>query len=167
MKNARWGSFIPLGCNSIKKRTLSLDYFKGFTYFLNGCFQALVYSELLLQILLVRKQPLEIMIKSRKISYDGRSLFLNLIMLNASKCHLLKIDSIRSFSRILSKFYIIHYDLLEFSEHLFYRTPLEFVLEALVFQNTSKWLMLSSLSNCAIFFSKYFYLKSHRKKHLP
>ena len=59
-------------------------------------------------------------------------------MLNASKCHLLKIDSIRSFSRILSKFYIIHYDLLEFSEHLFYRTPLEFVLEALVFQNTSK-----------------------------
>ena len=26
---------------------------------------------------------------------------------------------------ILSKFYTIHYDLLEFSEHLFYRTPVD------------------------------------------
>ena len=47
-----------------------------------------------------------------------RSLFLNLIKLNASNCHLIKMDSIRGFSRILSKFHTIRYDLLEFSEHL-------------------------------------------------
>ena len=41
-----------------------------------------------------------------------------------------------------------------------------YVLEALVFQNTSKW-MLSSSSNQASFSSKYFYLKNHPEKHLP
>ena len=44
---------------------------------------------------------------------------------NASRCHLIKMDSIRGSSRILSKFHTIHYDLLEFSEHLFQRTPLD------------------------------------------
>ena len=39
--------------NFIKKWTLSQDYLKGFTKILNVCFQALVYSELLLQIFLV------------------------------------------------------------------------------------------------------------------
>ena len=37
------------------------------------------------------------------------------------------------------------------------------ILEALIFQNTSTW-MLSSISNRAIFFSEYFYLKNHQKK---
>ena len=49
----------------------------------------------------------------------------NLKRLSASNCHLLKMDSIRGFSVILPKFYTIHYDLLEFSEHLFYRTPVD------------------------------------------
>ena len=38
------------------------------------------------------------------------------------------------------------------------------LLEALVFQNTSKW-MHSSLSNLDIFYSEYFYLKNHPKTH--
>ena len=119
MKNARWESsflmkFHASSLQLIKKWTLSQDYFKGFTKVLHGCFQALVSSELLLQILLVWKQPLEIMVKSWKIS-----LFLNLTKLKASNRHLLKMDSIRIFSRISSKFYTIRYDLLEFSEHLF------------------------------------------------
>ena len=88
-----------LACNFIKKWTLSRDYFEGFTEILNGCFPALVYrqprpqcifrykrkakkflkidlwtrlvySEILLQIFLVRKEPLEIMVKSWKISYE-------------------------------------------------------------------------------------------------
>ena len=46
-----------------------------------------------------------------------RSLFLNLIKLNASNRHLLKMDSIRGFSR--SIFYTTFYDLLDFTEHLF------------------------------------------------
>ena len=54
-----------------------------------------------------------------------RSLFLNLIKLNASNCHLIKMESIRGFARILSKFHTIRYDLLEFSENLFQRTPLD------------------------------------------
>ena len=41
-----------------------------------------------------------------------------------------------------------------------------YVLEALVFRNTSKW-MLSSLSNQAIFYLEYFYLKNTPKKHVP
>ena len=41
-----------------------------------------------------------------------------------------------------------------------------YVLEALVFQNNSKWI-LSSLSNRAIFYWEYFHLKSHPKKHVP
>ena len=113
MKNARWESsflmkFHASSLQLITKWTHSQDYFKGFTKILNGCFQALVYSELLLQILLVWKQPLEVKI----------SLFLNLTKLKASNSHLLKMDSIRIFSRISSKFYTIRYDLLEFSEHL-------------------------------------------------
>ena len=59
-----------LACNFMKKWTLSQDYFKGFTSILNSCFQDLIYSELLLQILLVPKQPLEIMVKSWKIIYE-------------------------------------------------------------------------------------------------
>ena len=44
---------------------------------------------------------------------------------------------IRAFSRALSKFLKICYGLLEFSENLFYRTPLDvlYVLEALVLSN--------------------------------
>ena len=88
--------------------------------------------------------------------------------MNASNCHLIKMDSIRGFSRILScsPLWLVR----------IFRTPilentswwlLLYVLEALVFKNTSKWLLLSSLSNHAIFFSKYFYLKNHPKKYVP
>ena len=38
------------------------------------------------------------------------------------------------------------------------------LIEALVFQNTSKW-MLSSLSNRAIFFAGYFDLNNYQKRH--
>ena len=38
-----------------------------------------------------------------------------------------------------------------------------YILEALVFQDTSKWI-LSSLSNRAVFFSEYFNLKNYQKK---
>ena len=54
-----------------------------------------------------------------------RNLFLNLIKLSASNCHVVKMGYIRGFSRILSKFYTICFDLLEFSEHLFQRTPFD------------------------------------------
>ena len=54
-----------------------------------------------------------------------RRLFLNLIKLNASSCNLLKMNSIRGFSRTLSKFYTIRYGLFEFQEHLFQGTPLD------------------------------------------
>ena len=79
--------------------------------------------------------------------------------LNPSNWHLLKMNSIRGFSRALLWLIWI------------FRTPilentcwwlLLFVLEALVFANTLKW-MLSSLSNQAIFFLQYFYLKDHPK----
>ena len=76
--------------------------------------------------------------------------------MNASNCHLQKINSIRGFSRILFKFYTILYGLLEFSKQLFLRTSLY------LFQNISKW-MLSSLSNRTIFFSEYFYSKITKK----
>ena len=49
--------------------------------------------------------------------------FLNLMKLNASNCHLIKKNSIRGFSRTFSKFYIIRYSFLEFSEYLFQKTP--------------------------------------------
>ena len=48
-----------------------------------------------------------------------RSSFLNLIKLNASNCHLLKMDSIWGFSKILSKSRTICYGLFGFSEHIF------------------------------------------------
>ena len=50
--------------------------------------------------------------------------FLNLTKLNASDCYLLNINSISGFSRTLSKFYTIRYDLFEFSEYLFQKTPI-------------------------------------------
>ena len=65
LKNSRWRSSF-----SVKFHDSSQNYFKGFVYILNGCIRALVYSELLLQILLIRKQPLEILVKSWKISYE-------------------------------------------------------------------------------------------------
>ena len=49
--------------------------------------------------------------------------FLNLMKLNASNCHLLKMNSIRGFSRTLPKFYTIRYGLFEFSVYLFQKTP--------------------------------------------
>ena len=85
--------------------------------------------------------------------------------LKASNCHVLNMNSIRGFSRTSSKFYI--WPLWIFRtpilEHTYWWLLL-YVIEALVFQNTSKW-MLSSLSNRAIFFSEYFYLKNHPKTH--
>ena len=48
----------------------SQNYFKGFVLILIGCSRALAYSELLLQTLLTQKQPLEILVKSWKISYE-------------------------------------------------------------------------------------------------
>ena len=44
--------------------------------------------------------------------------------MNASNCHLSRLDSIRGLLKILSKFYTIRYDLLEFSENLFQREHL-------------------------------------------
>ena len=88
--------------------------------------------------------------------------------LNAFNCHLLKMNSIKWFSRTLSIYnplwlvWIFRIPILENT----YWWLLIYVLEALVFQNTSKW-MLSSSSNQASFSSKYFYLKNHPEKHLP
>ena len=90
------------------------------------------------------------------------------MQLNASNCHLIKMDSIRGFSRILSysPLWLVR----------IFRTPilentswwlLLYVLEALVFQNTSKWLLLSSLSNRNIFFLEIFLFKESSKKHVP
>ena len=71
-----------------------------------------------LQIILVRKQPLEILVKPWKISY--KEVFLkNLTNLDASIRYLLKMNPIRGYSRTLSNFFIIHYSLFEFSEDLF------------------------------------------------
>ena len=113
----------------------------------------MVYNDFLLQILLVPKQPLEVMVKSRKLVTKKFIFKFNKVK---RFCHLLKMHSIRGFSRIL-------YNPLRLVR--IFRTPilektswwlLLYVLEALVFQNTSKWLLLSSLSNRAIFFSKNF-----------
>ena len=46
LKNARWGSSFL-----VKFHASSLNYLKGFAYILNWCIRALVYSELLSQIL--------------------------------------------------------------------------------------------------------------------
>ena len=71
--------------------------------------------------------------------------------------------------RILEEFVYILYNLLWLV--WIFRIPilentcwwlLLYVVEALVFQNTSKW-VLSSLSNRAIFYSEYFYLTNHQK----
>ena len=79
-------------------------------------------------------------------------------------------NSIRGFSRTLSKFCTILYGLFEFWEPILGNTSwwlLLYILEALVFHNTSKWI-LSSLSNRAVFFSEYFNLKNYqKKKHVP
>ena len=53
-------------------------------------------------------------------------------------------NSISGFSKILSKFYTVRYDLLEFSENYFRDHHLMaalYVLEALVFLNTSKGIL--------------------------
>ena len=86
--------------------------------------------------------------------------------MNTSNCHLLKMDSIRGFSRILSKFYTIRYITCQNFQNTYFREHL--LMAAFTrFGNTSKWLLLSSLSNRAIFFSKYCYLKNHPKKQIP
>ena len=124
----------------------------------------MVYNDFLLQILLVSKQPLEVMVKSRKLVTKKFIFKFNKVK---RFCHLLKMDSIRGFSRIL-------YNPLRlvrvFRSPILEKTSwwlLLYVLEALLFQNTSKWLLLSSLRHRAIFFSKNFYLKSHSEKHVP
>ena len=72
--------------------------------------------------------------------------------------------SIREFWRTLSKICTIRYGLFKFSELREHLLMAAFTyLEALVFQNTWKW-MLSSLSNRAIFFSGYFDLKNYQKR---
>ena len=88
--------------------------------------------------------------------------------LKVSNYHLLNMNSIRG----LDFFYILYNPLwfVWIFRTLFLENTcwwlLLYVLEALVFQNTTKW-MLSSLSNQANFFSKYFHLKNHPKKHVP
>ena len=78
-----------LACNFIKKWTLSRDYYlpalvysqprpqcifrykrKAKKFLKIDLGTRLVYSEILLQIFLIRKEPLEIMVKSWKISYE-------------------------------------------------------------------------------------------------
>ena len=85
--------------------------------------------------------------------------------LNASKCHLLKMNSIRGFLRTLCKLWLVWIFRIPILGNTC-RSLFLYVLDAHVFWNTSKW-MLSSLSNWAIFFSEYFYLKNHQKKHVP
>ena len=82
--------------------------------------------------------------------------------LNASKCHLLKMNSIRGFLRTLCKLWLVWIFRIPILGNTC-RSLFLYVLDAHVFWNTSKW-MLSSLSNWAIFFSEYFYLKNHQKK---
>ena len=65
IENARWGGSIL-----VKFNVSSQNYFKGFAWILNDCIRVLVYSDFLLQILLVWKQPLETLVKSWKISYE-------------------------------------------------------------------------------------------------
>ena len=81
-------------------------------------------------------------------------------------------NSISGFSKILSKFYAIRYGLFDFLENCYglfdflennFWWLLLYVLEAPVFQKTSKWI----LSNRASFFSEYSSLKNHPKKHVP
>ena len=52
------------------KKFIFSEVFQRFCLDLNGCIRVLVYSDLLLQILLIRKQPFEILVKSWKISYE-------------------------------------------------------------------------------------------------
>ena len=78
--------------------------------------RALVYSELLLQIILIRKQSLEILVKSLVILVNlGKILVTMNLSLKFNEaegfCHLLKINSIRGLLRNLSKFYTIRYGL--------------------------------------------------------
>ena len=80
-----------------------------------------------------------------------------------SSCNLLKMNSIRGFSRFLKNFIQSVMAWMNFQNNYF-RSHL--LYEALLSQNNSKC-MLSSLSNRAIFFLEYFILKNHRKKHVP
>ena len=98
-----------------------------------------------------------------------RSLFLNLNKLNASNCHLIKMDSISGFSRTLTKFYIIHYNLLGFSEHLLYRTPLDgcfYTFWKHVFFRTpqSGCCFLHFLNRVIFFLVKYLFKESPKKR---
>ena len=89
--------------------------------------------------------------------------------MNASNCHLLWTEDSQGLrlNFIQSVMACLNFQNTYFRQHhQNYWWLLLYVLEALVFQNTSKW-MLSSLSNQIIFFSGYFYFKNHPKKHIP
>ena len=95
-----------------------------------------------------------------------RSLFSYLIKLNASNYHLLKMNSTEDSQELYLNFVQFVMACLNFQNPLLGNTfwwLLLYLLEALVFQNTSKW-MLSSLSNRAIFFAGYFDLKNYQKR---
>ena len=84
----------------------------------------------------------------------------------ASNCHVLKMNSIRGFSRTLSKFYTIRYGLFEFSEYLFQKTPIDDG-----FYKFKKHLFFKTLQNgCCVheapklfFIWNIFYLKNYSK----
>ena len=99
----------------------SQNYFKGFVQILNGCIQALVYSELLTS---HSEATIRNLGKILKNQLQGIS-FLNLMKLSDSNSLLLKRNSIRGFSRTLSKFYTIRYRLFEFLEYLFQKAPID------------------------------------------
>ena len=100
--------------------------------------------------------------KSRQLR---RSSFLSLIKLHTSNCHLLKMNSFRCFSRILSKFYKIRYGLFEFSEHLFSCWwLLLYILEALFFKTPQSGCLLHWTT--VLFFSwNIFILRIIQKTH--
>ena len=76
---------------------------------------------------------------------------------------------VSGFSKILSKFYTICYGLFEFSKHLCYRTPLDGCF--LRFRSTcfSEHLKVDDffIKQPCYFFSEYFQLKNHPKRHIP
>ena len=89
--------------------------------------------------------------------------------MKASNCHLLWTEDSQGLrlNFIQSVMACLNFQNTYFRQHhQNYWWLLLYVLEALVFRNTSKW-MLSSLSNQIIFFSEYFYFKNHPKKRIP
>ena len=141
MKNARWGS-SSLVCN----------FWPATLYWKTNPFTGLVqsfyldYEKLLSSFgihwtLFTDTSGLETAIRNYgKILKNQlqRSSFLSLIKLNASNFHLLKMNSIRGFSRILSKFVTIRW-------FWIFRTP--------ILENTSWWLLLYVLE--ALIFSEH------------